>query len=150
MDIYDPSTAERDACGIGFLADARGRPSRAIVDGALEALMRVRHRGAVAADELTGDGAGVLLPLPHALLDAPDPERAGIAMCFLDPNDPVTGRELVAAACAAEDLVLSSWRTVPIDDRALGDQAKAGQPAIEQAIVIRPEGADEEDGERRA
>ena len=148
--IYDPVAAERDACGIGFLADARGRASRSIVDGALEALMRVRHRGAVAADALTGDGAGVLLPIPHALLDAPDPDRAGVAMCFLDPEDAAAGRALVAAACAAEDLVLASWRPVPIDERALGDQAKVGQPAIEQAIVVRPEGVDEEDGERRA
>ena len=112
--------------------------------------MRVRHRGAVAADALTGDGAGVLLPLPHALLDAPDPDRAGLAMCFLDPEDPGTGRAIVEAACAAEDLILSSWRAVPIDESALGDQAKVGQPLIEQAIVIRPEGADEDDGERRA
>jgi len=150
MPIYDPATAERDACGIGFLADARGRASRAVVDGALEALMRVRHRGAVAADALTGDGAGVLLPLPHTLLDAPEPDRAGVAMCFLDPSDPATGRSLVEGACGAEGLTLASWRPVPIDESALGDQAKAGQPAIEQAIVIRPEGSDEEDGERRA
>ena len=150
MDTYDSLKAERDACGIGFLADARGRPSRAIVDGALEALMRVRHRGAVAADELTGDGAGVLLPLPHALLDTPDIDRAGVAMCFLDPADPQSGRDLVAEACAAEDLVLSAWRVVPIDESALGDQARSSQPLIEQAVVVRPEGADEEDGERRA
>src|SRR5688500_18196508 len=131
MHIYDPSRSERDACGIGFLADARGRASRAMVDGALEALMRVRHRGAVAADALTGDGAGVLLPLPHALLDAPDPERAGVAMCFLDPQDPSSGRAFVQEACEAEGLVLASWRVVPIEERALGDQAKSGQPAIE-------------------
>src|SRR5205085_4255432 len=71
---------ERDACGIGFLADTRGRPSRAIVDGVLEGLARVRHRGAVAADRRTGDGAGVLLPIPRALVPAP---WCGLAMVFL-------------------------------------------------------------------
>jgi glutamate synthase (ferredoxin) len=150
MDIYDPTTAERDACGIGFLADSRGRASRAIVDGALEALQRVKHRGAVAADALTGDGAGVLLPLPHALMDAPNPERAGLAMCFFDPTDPTPAKEMVGAACEAEGLELATWRMVPIDETVLGERARVGQPLIEQAIVIRPEGSDEDDGERRA
>jgi glutamate synthase (NADPH/NADH) large chain len=59
-----PYESERDACGIGFVADALGRDSRALMDTALEALCRVKHRGAIAADELTGDGAGLLLPLP--------------------------------------------------------------------------------------
>ncbi|HEV3474502.1 MAG TPA: hypothetical protein VG602_03970, partial [Actinomycetota bacterium] len=58
-----PST-ERDACGIGFVADVRGRASHALLETALEAFRRVRHRGAVASDARTGDGAGVLVPLP--------------------------------------------------------------------------------------
>ena len=143
-------TGERDACGIGFLADARGRTSRTIVDGALEALIRVRHRGAVAADALTGDGAGLLLPLPHDLLGHPQPDRAGVAMCFLDPADPATGRALVEEACGAEGLGPVSWRVVPVERGALGEAAKASEPLIEQAIVVRPEGADEDEGERRA
>ena len=59
-------TQERDACGIGFVADSSGRASREIVDALLEGLHNVRHRGATAADRKTGDGAGVLLPLPEA------------------------------------------------------------------------------------
>jgi len=62
--LYDP-TAELDACGIGFVADAGGRPSRAIVDALLEGLRRMRHRGATAADRRTGDGAGILIQVPH-------------------------------------------------------------------------------------
>jgi glutamate synthase domain-containing protein 2/glutamate synthase domain-containing protein 1/glutamate synthase domain-containing protein 3 len=150
MDLYDPVSGERDACGIGFVADARGRPSRAIVDSTLDALCRVRHRGAVAADALTGDGAGVLLPLPYALLDVPEADRAGIAMCFLDPTDPASGHRALEAACDVEGLTILTWREVPVDDTALGDQARMGAPAIHQAIVVRPEGSDEEDGERRA
>ena len=60
--VFGP-TQERDACGIGFVADSAGRPSREIVDALLEGLHNVRHRGATAADRKTGDGAGVLLPL---------------------------------------------------------------------------------------
>ena len=65
--LYDRRRDERDACGIGFVADVGGRPSRVILDAALAGLERLRHRGAVAADARTGDGAGVLLPLPEGL-----------------------------------------------------------------------------------
>src|SRR5918911_1345573 len=65
--LHDPRAAERDACGIGFVADVHGRASRAIVEHALGGLERLRHRGAIAADARTGDGAGLLLPIPAAL-----------------------------------------------------------------------------------
>lgn len=68
--LHDP-TAERDACGIGFVADAKGRPAREIVDALLEGLRRVEHRGATAAAGKTGDGAGVLLPIPSTLVPSP-------------------------------------------------------------------------------
>src|SRR3954451_2256772 len=77
--LHDPA-AERDACGIGFVADAAGRPSRAVLDTVLQALRNARHRGAVAADGKTGDGAGVLLPIPDALRPV---DRCGLGMVFL-------------------------------------------------------------------
>ncbi|MDQ3645758.1 MAG: glutamate synthase large subunit [Actinomycetota bacterium] len=148
---------ERDACGIGFVADARGRASRSIVEAALEALCRVKHRGAVAADAKTGDGAGVLLPLPRDLIadglagDEPgDPERVGVAMTFLDRADPGPGRACVERACATEGLDVVSWRTTPVDEGALGDRARVSAPLIEQAVMARPVGVDVEEGERRA
>ncbi|MGH2790121.1 MAG: glutamate synthase large subunit [Actinomycetota bacterium] len=146
---------ERDACGIGFVADANGRASRAIVDAAIEALCRVKHRGAVAADALTGDGAGLLLPLPRAILategnkDA-EAERLGAAMVFADSSDTAQGRQIVEAACAAEDIEFVAWRVVPTDESALGERALGGRPAVEQAIVLRPLGTDPDEGERRA
>ncbi len=152
MSIYDPRRAERDACGIGFVADGRGRPSRAIVDAALEALCRVRHRGAVAADALTGDGAGLLLPVPRPLLEAHarDADRVGLAMAFLDPNDPSSGRSALERACADEGVEVVGWRVVPIDESALGDGARAMLPSIEPAVLLRPLGVDADEGERRA
>ena len=151
-----PYESERDACGIGFVADAQGRAARSIVDTALEALCRVKHRGAVAADELTGDGAGLLLPLPRAILAAEaggEPERVdrlGVAMVFADPGETEAARAIVAEACAGESLEVSGWRVVPTDDGALGDRARAARPAIEQAMVLRPLGTDTDEGERRA
>ena len=151
-----PYEGERDACGIGFVADAHGRASRAIVDIALEALSRVKHRGAVAADDLTGDGAGLLLPLPRALLAAEieggpeEKDRLGVAMIFADPSGSGPARRIVAEACAQEALEVVAWRVVPTEDDALGDAARTARPAIEQAIVLRPLGTDADEGERRA
>ncbi len=98
-----PYETERDACGIGFVADARGRTSRTIVDAALDALCRVKHRGAVAADALTGDGAGVLLPIAPDVV-APDgdaQDRLGVAMCFLR-TEPERARAMIEQACRSE------------------------------------------------
>src|SRR6266545_4702668 len=100
----DSSVGERDACGIGFVARLSGGPSRTVLDSLLEALSRVRHRGAVAADHRTGDGAGVLLPLPAALLPEPG---LGLAMVFLRGPD---ARRAVEEACRAEGIAVRSWR----------------------------------------
>jgi glutamate synthase domain-containing protein 2/glutamate synthase domain-containing protein 1/glutamate synthase domain-containing protein 3 len=147
--LYDARRDERDACGIGFVADVHGRPSRAILDAALGGLERLRHRGAMAADARTGDGAGVLLPVPAALFAAPRDGRVGAAMAFLprDPDSAKTARQKVEEALHAEKLELLRWRAVPVDDGALGDLARATAPTIEQAVFLAP--ADEEEAERR-
>jgi glutamate synthase domain-containing protein 2/glutamate synthase domain-containing protein 1/glutamate synthase domain-containing protein 3 len=148
--LYDPRF-EHDACGIGFVADAGGRATREIVDAALAALQRVRHRGAVAADLRSGDGAGVLLPLPPSFfleqaqrlgLAGARSTRAGVAMVFLS-NDPGEDgeqqrhlvRQRLDQACRAEQLDLIGWRPVPVDPKALGDAARQAAPRIEQAMV---------------
>ena len=126
--LYDPRF-EHDACGIGFVADASGTASRAILDAGLDGLCGVKHRGAVAADEKTGDGAGLLLPLPAELLAAgtpgADPARLGVAMCFLAGQDGAEGDRQRAAAqgaveegLAAEGLELLAWRDVPVEPKA--------------------------------
>ena len=125
---------ERDSCGIGFLADASGRASRTIVDGVLEGLARMRHRGAVAADGRTGDGAGVLLPLPRALIPGP---WCGLAMVFLRDE---SARSAVEEACTAEGIGLGGWRAVPVEPQALGEQARLTMPRIEQLALLQPLG----------
>jgi glutamate synthase (ferredoxin) len=141
--LYD-ATHERDACGIGFVADARGRASRDVLDTALEALRRVRHRGAVAADRRTGDGAGVLLPIPSALLPAP---WCGLAMVFLRDEE---ARVAIEEACAAEGLEAVGWRRVPVDPDAIGGAARASAPLIEQLVLRRPLGLGVDAAEQRA
>ncbi len=126
---------ERDACGIGFVADSSGRASREVVDCLLEGLGNVRHRGATAADRRTGDGAGVLLPLPA---DSP-----GVAMVFLRD---MAARDSIETACRAEGLEPLEWREVPVDIDALGQEALAGMPRIEQLLLRSPGG----DAEQRA
>ena len=92
--------AELDACGIGFVADANGAASRGILDAVLEGLARVGHRGAVAADGKTGDGTGVLLPLPAALMPSP---WCGLAMVFLRDESAreEKGRQFSCPNCGA-------------------------------------------------
>src|SRR4051812_39683574 len=115
---------ERDACGIGFVADASGRASGEIVDCLLEGLHNVQHRGATAADGRTGDGAGVLLPLR--------PGGPGLAMVFLRDE---SAREAIEAACRAEGIETLGWREVPVDPTALGAEALESMPRIEQLLL---------------
>ena len=86
--LYDARRDERDACGIGFVADVGGHPSRAILDAALGGLERLRHRGAVAADARTGDGAGVLVPLPAGFFAGPDASRTPAGSAWPWPSSP--------------------------------------------------------------
>jgi glutamate synthase (ferredoxin) len=123
------------------VADTHGRASRELLDRALAGLAAVAHRGAWAADGVTGDGAGVLLPLHETLTGI---DGAGIAMCFL--REPWL-RGVVEEACRAEGLEPFGWRDVPLDVSALGSTATASMPRIVQ-LVLAP--CDAEDAELRA
>jgi glutamate synthase (ferredoxin) len=155
--LYERHRDERDACGIGFVADVHGRASRAILDAALCGLERLRHRGAVAADAKTGDGAGVLVPLPEGFFDGSGTGaaggRLGVAMAFL-PRDLVAAKEarrLVEQALVVEGLELLRWRPVPVEHAALGELARATAPQIEQAVfrVAGDAHPDDTEAERR-
>ncbi|HSF61733.1 MAG TPA: glutamate synthase large subunit [Gaiellaceae bacterium] len=138
--LYDPQR-ERDACGIGLVADVRGRASRELLDRALAGLAAVGHRGAWSADGVTGDGAGVLLPLTETLTGT---ANTGLAMCFLREG---WLRSTVEDACRAEGLEPAGWRSVPTRTEALGVTALASLPRIEQ-LVLAP--SEHKDAERRA
>ena len=122
---------EFDACGIGFVADAQGRASRAIVAAALHGLACVKHRGAAAADGLTSDGCGVLTPIPAALFG----EGNGVIALFVRGADATT---LVEDACAAEGVEVIDWRKPETDDTVLGHMAAETRPEILQAVIAPP------------
>lgn len=138
---------ELDACGIGFVADAEGRSSRAIVTSALRGLANVKHRGAVAADARSGDGSGLLTPIPPALFGA----GHGVITVFARGSDP---RRTVEAAATSEGVEIVDWRTPPTDDDHLGDLARDSKPEILQAVMARStaatEGAPSDEDERVA
>ena len=123
---------ELDACGIGFVADAHGSPSRSIVTAALDGLARVKHRGAVAADARTSDGTGLLTPIPRAIFGA----DTGVAVLFGRGDLP---RPEIAAAAGAAGLTVSGWRTPPTDDAALGDLARSTRPEIVELLFTSAE-----------
>lgn len=127
--------AELDSCGIGFVADAHGHPSRTIVDAALTGLACVKHRGALAADARTSDGAGILTTIPPTLFGTGN----GVLTLFVRGEDP---RAAVEAAALVERVPIVSWRTPPTDDAWLGVVARATEPLILQAILGPPQSRD--------
>ncbi len=154
--------AELDACGIGFVAHASGNASREIVDLALTGLACVRHRQAIAADGISGDGAGLLVPIPHRFFAQVgarelgrelDADRVGVVSAFLPLSDDDAVRvaqDAVADACSAEGIELAGWRPVPIDESHLGAAARVDQPSFWHGILVRPEGVDDVEAERQA
>ena len=123
---------ELDACGIGFVADANGRASRDIVRLALDGLANVKHRGAVAADARSADGAGVLLPIPTAIFG----EGHGVASLFVRGDD--DPRAAIEEAASEEVVRIVDWREVPTDDDHLGDFARATKPRMVHAVFDGP------------
>jgi len=143
--LYDPRN-EHDACGVGFVANIKGRKSHEVITCGLEILVNLDHRGAVGADPLVGDGAGILIQIPDGLLrdwaqganvDLPPAGQYAVAMCFL-PQDQET-REVAISQfehfLKVEGQHLIAWREVPTDTTGLGDAVLAQMPVIAQAIV---------------
>jgi glutamate synthase (NADPH/NADH) large chain len=142
--LYSPEH-EHDACGLGFVATLTREPSHAVVAMGLEVLASLTHRGAAGGDARTGDGAGVLLQLPHRLyagaagFRVPGPGDYGVAMCFLARDGAARARQeaaLVAAVEAYGQGVLG-WREVPLDAAQLGPTARASLPWVRQLFIER-------------
>ncbi|MBK6614354.1 glutamate synthase-related protein [Ottowia sp.] len=149
--LYDPAH-EHDACGVGFVAHIRGEKSHGIVTHALKILENLDHRGAVGADKLMGDGAGILIQLPDALyreemarrgVELPPPGEYGVGMIFL-PKEHASRQaceEEMERAIAAEGQVLLGWRDVPVNrDMPMSPAVRATEPVIRQVFIGR--GAD--------
>ncbi|MFM7348547.1 MAG: glutamate synthase central domain-containing protein, partial [Erythrobacter sp.] len=145
--LYDPAN-EHDACGVGMVAHIKGEKSHAIIGQALEILEKLDHRGAVGADPLLGDGAGILIQIPDALIrawsdaaghDLPQPGDYAVAMCFLPQDEAARTfvKERMEAFTAKEGQRFIGWREVPTTPTGLGAAVIASMPVIEMAIVGR-------------
>jgi glutamate synthase (NADPH/NADH) large chain len=153
--LYRP-TFEHDACGVAFVADMHGRASHALVLQGLTALDNLAHRGASGAEVATGDGAGILVQLPHRFLaevagvELPEPGRYAAGMAFLPRHDEERRRAKagVEQLARSEGLSVLGWRPVPHDDSMLGHGSLTVMPAFEQ-LFVSGEGLSGMDLERR-
>lgn len=147
--LYDPSF-EHDACGTGFVVQRGGQRSHRVLQLALEALCNHAHRGAVAADGRSGDGAGVLTQLPHKLITrdlarlgarSPGPGNVAVAMIFMPLRNLVhreRSQQLFQQAIGEFGLEFLGWREAPVNLDALGEWAISLRPYIVQAFIGRP------------
>ena len=158
--LYDPQF-EHDACGVGFVADIKGRKTHRILQQGIEVLKNLDHRGASGSEVNTGDGAGVLMQMPHKFLAAaasktsiqlPAEGEYGCGLVFL-PRDPNKRRRLEAKfeqIIQSEGQTLLGWRTVPTNNSTLGDTAKASEPFMRQVFIGRhPDLKDQQEFERK-
>ena len=153
--LYDAAN-EHDACGVGMIVNIHGSKSHELVDNALKVLENMKHRGAEGADNKTGDGAGIMLQIPHEFIllqGIPVPEKGhyGTGLLFL-PKD--AERQQAAQAIVEEEteragLKLMHWRDVPVCSDILGEDARATEPAIKQVFVTSSEALASDELERR-
>jgi glutamate synthase (NADPH/NADH) large chain len=145
--LYSPEL-EHDSCGVGMVADIKGRQTHQIITESLEVLINLGHRGACGCDPETGDGAGILIQMPHQFLrkecaslgiQLPGLGEYGVGMVFLPPRAEAQTKcqELIQRVIFDEGLDLLGWRDVPVDPSALGRDSRAVQPRIRQVFVGR-------------
>src|SRR5579859_3513556 len=158
--LYDPAL-DKDSCGVGFIADIKGRKSHKIVEDALTILLNLEHRGAVGADPRAGDGAGILVQTPHKFFAKqaaalgfalPPPGHYAVGALFL-PHEAAWRQEIMdtyAAVAAREGMKILGWRDVPTDNATLGESVKPTEPVHKQVFIARnPNVKSEEEFERK-
>ncbi len=157
--LYDPAR-EKDACGVGFIADMKNRKTHIIVEQGLRILENMDHRGAVGADPKSGDGCGILVQIPHRFyaeecaklgISLPGEGEYGVGHLFMprDPEGVALVQEIVNKAIAAEGLQLLGWREVPVDSSDLGESIKAGEPLHRQIFVGKGKASDDKEAFER-
>ncbi|MEB3177897.1 MAG: glutamate synthase large subunit [Nostocaceae cyanobacterium] len=145
--LYDPQF-EHDACGVGFIVHKLGKKSHEIVEQALTILVNLDHRGACGCEPNTGDGAGILMQIPHKFLvkvaaaeniTLPEPGQYGVGMMYTspDPAERSQSQEIFEQIVAEEGQKVLGWRDVPTDNSALGNTAKSSEPFMRQVFIQR-------------
>ena len=147
--LYDPAY-EHDACGVGMIADLNGNKTHQLVSDAITMLENLKHRGAEGADARTGDGAGIMVQIPHEFIllqGIPVPERGryGTGLIFL-PKDGKAGEDYIGILreeTQREGLLLSNVREVPVNSDILGETARACEPHVVQVFITGADSAPE-------
>ena len=148
--LYDP-WYEHDACGVGFIVDLKNRRSHDLVEKALQILLNLEHRGACGCEPNTGDGAGILIQMPHKFLAKetaklgfllPPAGEYGVGMVFLprDGQDRARCEQLFERIVRDEGQKVLGWRSVPTNHEKLGPTAVAGEPAVRQIFIGKVSG----------
>lgn len=154
--LYDPAN-EHDACGVGFVANIKGVKSHDIVSQGLQILDRLTHRGAVGADPLAGDGAGILLQIPDEFFRAesgvtlPEYGSYAVGMAFLPQNEASrkTAEAELLKIVEQEGQSLLGWRDVPVDNSGLGESVIPLEPVVRQVFIARGAGCADQDAFER-
>jgi len=145
--LYDPQF-EHDACGVGFIVHMKGNTSHEIVAQALTMLVNLDHRGACGAETNSGDGAGILMQVPHKFLKKvataanitlPEVGQYGVGMIYCSPDRAVReqSRKIFETIVAEEGQQVLGWRDVPTDNSSLGNTAKSSEPFMQQVFIQR-------------
>lgn len=142
--LYDPAF-EKDSCGVGFVMNMKGEKSHEIITQGLEILKKLEHRGACGSDSATGDGAGILIQIPHLFfqeqcekvgIKLPEAGRYAVGNIFLPTGDDTKqGQEIMERAVVTEGLELLGWRDVPVDNTTIGVTARSVEPIVKQLFV---------------
>ncbi len=159
--FYDPSN-HKDSCGVGFVANYKGKTSRKIIDLGLEILKKIEHRGAVGADPETGDGAGIQIQIPDKFFrkilsnenkfDLPSHGRYAVGFFYMPRKKAIREKvqNIIEKVVVDEDQKFLGWREVPIDERYCGEMARKSLPYFMQAFIeANPAIKDHYDFERR-
>ncbi len=145
--LYDPAL-EHDACGFGFIANIHNKPSHEIVHQALQIVVNMDHRGAVGADPLAGDGAGILIQTPDKFMrkefaalgiEVPAMGDFAVGMVFLPRDQKIrdAGIAAINEVTKNEGQIVLGWRDVPVDNSVLGESVKPNEPVIKQVLIAR-------------
>lgn len=145
--LYNPQY-EHDACGVGFVVHQKGQKSHDIIEQALTILVNLEHRGACGCEANTGDGAGILMQIPHKFLKKvtselnftlPELGKYGVGMIYSSPNEEerAEGRRIFEEVTAKEGYTVLGWRDIPTDNSTLGNTSKSSEPFMQQVFIAR-------------
>ncbi len=147
---------EQDSCGVGFISDIKGRKSHQTVSDALTILENMEHRGACGCDPDSGDGAGILMEIPHDFLaeevakdgiTLPEPGQYALGLFFLPKRPTVkeTCKKIIEEACGIQGMEVLGFRKVPVDITGIGETALSVEPDMEQLFLKRPDALTDDD-----